>query len=366
MRVRKTARPQKRNEMTFRAAPHGVACRLLAAALACFLIVAGCATPPPPAPSTPPPEAAEAEAPYSGVIARNDRYVIYLPGPEDTLGSLARRFLGNEQRQWEIAEFNDISRIEPEQPVAIPLRPVNPKGVTSDGYQTVPILAYHRVGPRASPMVMPPDTFAAQMEYLARNDYKVIRLGEFLEFLQGRRPLPKRAVVITFDDGHVSAYRHAYPVLKQYGFPATFFLYTDFLDAGEALRWSQIREMAASGLIDFQAHSKTHANLVVRLPGETDQRYRERLDAEIRIPRDLIQRNVAGKVTHYAYPFGDANEAVLERLGQTGYQLGLTVNPGGNPFYAHPLMLRRTMIFGGATLESFRAALQVHVNADLR
>ena len=56
---------------------------------------------------------------------------------------------------------------------------------------------------------------------------------------------------------------------------------------------------------------------------------------------------------------GDANQLVLERLAQTGHQLGLTVNPGGNAFFAYPLMLRRTMIFGSASMDAFRAALQV-------
>jgi peptidoglycan/xylan/chitin deacetylase (PgdA/CDA1 family) len=98
---------------------------------------------------------------------------------------------------------------------------------------------------------------------------------------------------------------------------------------------------------------------MLRLPGESDQRYGERLLAEFRAPREVIERNLPGKVTHYAFPYGDANQAALERLVQTGHELGLTVNPGGNAFFAYPLMLRRTMIFGGASMETFRAALQV-------
>ncbi|HSM78064.1 MAG TPA: polysaccharide deacetylase family protein, partial [Bryobacteraceae bacterium] len=156
------------------------------------------------------------------------------------------------------------------------------------------------------------------------------------------------------------------PLLKRYGFPATVFLYTDFLGSREGLHWAQIKEMADSGLIDFQPHSKTHSNLVIRLPGETDQHYRERLDTEIRVPRDLIQRHLASKVMDYAYPFGDANEIVLERLAHADYRLGLTVNPGGNPFFAHPLMLRRTMIFGEYGIDTFKTALQVFKEVNLR
>ena len=104
----------------------------------------------------------------------------------------------------------------------------------------------------------------------------------------------------------------------------------------------------------------------MRLPGESEQRYAERIESELRVPRDVIEQHVPGKVTHYAFPYGDANQLVLDRLKSTGHQLGLTVNPGANAFYAYPLMLRRTMIFGGASIESFRQALQVFRDANLR
>jgi peptidoglycan/xylan/chitin deacetylase (PgdA/CDA1 family) len=311
---------------------------------------------------------AELPAPSAGgaVVARNDRFVLYSAGPGDTLASLAERFLGSEARAWEIAKFNAIARTEAGEVIVIPLQPVNPRGVSITGFQTIPILTYHRFGPKASKMVVTPDAFATQLDYLARNGYRVVRLAELTDFLAGTRGLPERAVVITIDDGHASMYEHAYPLLKKHGFPATFFLYSDFIGAGDALRWPQIREMAASGLIDFQSHSKTHANLVERLPGESDQRYRERLESEIRVPQEVLERNLATTVTQYAYPYGDANEAVLARLSAADYELGVTVNPGGNAFFALPLMLRRSMVFGDHDLEGFKALLQVFRPVDLR
>jgi peptidoglycan/xylan/chitin deacetylase (PgdA/CDA1 family) len=324
------------------------------------VLLGACATTPLPttAPSEMPPARLE------GVVASNDKYVVYMPSAGETYASLARSFLGSESRQWEIADFN--GRLEAGKPITIPLKPLNPTGVTPDGYQVVTILCYHRIGPRVSRMVMAPDNFAAQLEYLAKNNYRVIRLADLPDFLAGKRPLPRRAVVITFDDGHISAYEHAYPLLRKYGFPATFFLYTDFLGAAEGLSWPKIHEMAQSGLIDFQSHSKTHANLTLRLPGETEARYRERLDAEVRVPRDLIQRQLRNKVGLYAYPYGDANEIVIERLVAGEQTLGATVNPGGNPFFAHPFMLRRTMIFGEHDLNAFRNALQTFKDVNLR
>ncbi len=339
--------------------------RLAAAGVGALAILAGCATAP--RPDTRAETAAPPSAPAGdGVIAASERFVIYVPRRDDTLAGLAARFLGSEGRAWEIAEFNGLSEPDPGRALVIALQPPNPRGVRADGVQTVPILAYHRLGARPGKMVITPEQFETQLEHLRRNDYTVIRLSEFAEFLEGRRALPRRSVVITFDDGHVSGYQHAFPLLVKYGYPSTFFLYTDFLGAKEALGWAQIREMAASGLVDFQSHSRTHANLSVRLPDESERQYRSRLDGEVRGSRDVIQRNLQVKPVHFAYPFGDASQATLDALARGGFRLGLTVNPGGNAFYAHPLMLRRTMVFGDHDMTAFQAALQGVREADLR
>jgi peptidoglycan/xylan/chitin deacetylase (PgdA/CDA1 family) len=187
----------------------------------------------------------------------------------------------------------------------------------------------------------------------------VIRLSQLLGFLQGRRPLPRRSVVITMDDGYESAHRVALPLLRKYGFPATVFVYTDFIGARDAMNWSQLQDLAASGLVDVQAHSKSHRNLIERTASETDEQYRQMLQQEVRAPRETLERRLPVQVRHYALPYGDANETLLDVLTRERYQLALTVNPGGNGFFAQPMMLRRTMIFGGQDLETFKAKLQV-------
>ena len=85
------------------------------------------------------------------------------------------------------------------------------------------------------------------MEYLARNGYRVIPLAQLARFLDGKEPLPRKSVVITIDDGYRSTYEIAYPILKKYGFPATVFLYSDFVGAADAMTWAQMKEMVALG-----------------------------------------------------------------------------------------------------------------------
>jgi len=327
---------------------------VLAAAL-----LAGCVAPAPveqhPA-AVPRPQSGSARG---EVLGRNERLLVYQPGPDDTLQSIAAQFLGDAERDWVIGDFNGVARAEPGQPLVVPLKTLNAAGVWSDQYQVVPILCYHRFGTSGSKMVVSQASFAAQLDWLARNDYHVIRLSQLLAWLEGRQALPRRSVVITIDDGYESVHRIALPLLRRHGFAATLFIYTDFIGAGDALSWMQLHELAASGLVDVQAHSKSHRNLIERVAGETDTQYRLELEQETRAPRDILERRLAAQVRYYAYPYGDANEAVLDMLTRQQYQLAVTVNPGGNAFFAQPLMLRRTMIFGDHDLEAFKARLQI-------
>ena len=271
---------------------------LLPACVVALLLCACSSTPPSPAAAPAPLPATSNE----GVIARNDRWLLYLPQAQDSNASIAARFLGSGQRDWEVTDANNGARPRAGHPVIVPLKPANPTGVKRDRYQTIPILCYHRVGNSTSRMTVSSAAFAEQLEWLVKNDYRVLRLQDVAAFIEGKQALPARSVVLTFDDGYESYYRYAYPLLKKYGMPATVFLYSDFVGAADALTWAQMQEMTASGLIDIQAHSKTHANLINRLRDEGDAAYRQRIDLEARAPREAIERRLKLPVKDFAYP----------------------------------------------------------------
>jgi peptidoglycan/xylan/chitin deacetylase (PgdA/CDA1 family) len=364
--------------------PH---CWRLVLLLALMGLLAACGSAPVQAPAAvatinPVPDKDAVPGARGSVVGRSDKLLIYQPAEGDTLAAIATRLLGKADRAWQIADANFRSETpgaganasqtaaspsslwQPSAgvPLVVPLTGSAPVGVDADGYQAVPILCYHRFGIGPSKMIISPSQFEAQLDWLARNQFRVLRLSELAGFLAAREALPQRSVVITIDDGYESVHRHALPLLKKYGVPATLFMYTDFVGTGDGLSWVQLQELAKSGLVDIQAHSKTHRNLIDKGASESDTAYRQNIDTELRVPRQALEKRLAAigvKVRHFAYPFGDANELVLEGMQRHQYELGLTVNPGGNPFFSHPMMLRRTMIFGDHDLEDFKSRLQI-------
>jgi len=330
----------------------GTCAALLGAAL-----LYGCATGPVPVLAPAEPIAQPAPAPRGPLIARDGEFAVVIPNDGDDLASLARQYLGHVDQAWRIAELNNIERVTRGQTVVIPLRKHNAVGVHANGYQTIPILCYHRFGPRPSKLTVTKSAFEAQMEYLATNGYHVVPLARVRAFLDAKEPLPRKTIAITIDDGYRSTYEVAYPVLRKYGFPATVFLYSDFVGAADALTWPQMKEMAATALIDIQPHSKTHSNLTQRQPNETDAAYRDRIRREVDAPIAVIRERLDVASTTFAYPYGDANDTVFNELTRANVPLGFTVTPGGNPFYAHPYLLRRSMVFGDQDLDAFKAKL---------
>jgi peptidoglycan/xylan/chitin deacetylase (PgdA/CDA1 family) len=327
----------------------------LAVIIVAALLIAACATPEVKPPSPPP--APVVARPFSPLLAQDDDFAIVVAQRGDDIGSLAARYLGDAKKGWWIAEFNGSETLTPGEAIVIPRRLGNPSGVRWNGVQTVPILCYHRFAQQRRKLVVAKADFEQQMEYLARNGYRVITMKELVAFLEGKEALPKKSVVVTIDDGYRSTYEIAFPVLKKYGFPATVYLYSDFVGAGDALTWPQMQEMAASGLIDIQPHSKTHSNLTLRQPGESAADYRDRIRREVDVPSAVINDRLGRLPYSYAFPYGDVNDAVVEQLQKTGVRLGMTVTPGGNPSYAYPYMLKRTMIFGNEDLDAFKAKL---------
>src|SRR5262245_51320880 len=210
--------------------------RFLALSLVVALTAAACASAPPPAPTTesraetPTPEtsaraaASPAPAPLPDHF-RSEDYVVTFAKAGDTPATLAERYLGEASKAWMIEDFAERASFTTGQEVVIPARPCNPSGGAGSGYQIVPMLLYPNLGPQAKGrLVLAAKSFEQQMRYLKAEGYRVISLGDFVEAMRLQRQLPRKAVILTFDDGYRAFLKYAYPVLKELGFTATLFV----------------------------------------------------------------------------------------------------------------------------------------------
>ena len=218
----------------------------------------------------------------------------------------------------------------------------------------VPVLNYHQVEQKnGNPLTLWPDQFEAQMAYLAEEGYTPITIDEMMDALENGAPLPEKPVIITFDDGYADNYEYAYPILKKYGFKATIFLIYDFTNAyPNYLTWEQIDEMKQSGLIRFESHTMTHANLA-----ELDSA--DELRHEIADSHDLLSEKIGYDMHYIAYPGGRVNPEIEEITRAAGYRGGFTVHYGLSTPTEGRYQMDRIPIFGANmhTLTRFKLRL---------
>ncbi len=323
----------------------------------CASVMVSCASMQPvPAPiSTPAPAATP--TPRVVDVVKGAEFVVVKANKGDSLASLAKTHLGGADKAWVIGDFNGVEQVTPGQEIVIPLKPQNPVGVTADGYQTVPILCYHRFGDNFGKLSVSSEKFRQQLTFLRDNGYRVVPLSDLTGFLQGKTALPRHAVVITIDDGYRSTFEIAYPLLKEFGFPATVFLYSDFMGGRDAVSWQQVEEMSKDPLIDLQPHSKSHPNMALKLEKETDAAYASRIALEVNEPSKRIEKVTRRPIHTFAYPYGDTGDLVISTLAAEKFNLGVTVQPGTNAAFAYPYMLRRTMVFGDFDEQQFKRTL---------
>lgn len=187
----------------------------------------------------------------------------------------------------------------------------------------VPILVYHNIQPaseargiRAADLTMRPEVFAAQMQYLKDEKIPVVSLGALLDALEGKRTLPARAVVLTFDDGRLNQYVNAFPVLRTHGFTATFFPFVHAMDRNKRyFTWAQLKEMQQAGMT-IGSHTALHVR-VDRMKDAAQMR------TEVEGSRQtLIQRLGPAAGELFAYPFGILATAGDSAVRASGYRAG--------------------------------------------
>jgi peptidoglycan/xylan/chitin deacetylase (PgdA/CDA1 family) len=330
--------------------------------------VGGCAT----LPSKPSevkeskPEPSKVEAPL--IERRFPEFIAVIAQEGDTFSSFAAKYLNDPSMDWFIAEYNDIDSLKPGQALIIPLKPYEKGGLTSKGYQTVPVLSYHNFSleKSTSRMTVTKAAFEEQMKLLRDKGYRVISMDQLFDFLEFKSQIPKKSVVITIDDGWRSAYDIALPILKEYGYPATFFVYTDLIvGSHKTLSWELVKELAKNG-IDVQGHTKTHRDLTLVDKKESFTEYFEAIKKELSESARVIKAKVGKDIKYLSYPNGETNHLVIELVKKCGYRGAFTIRREGNPFFIHDYRVNRSMIYGDFDLNQFEKNLNVFTEEPLK
>lgn len=283
---------------------------------------------------------------YPGhLIFKSDEYVICKLNNSETPEALAKHFLNNSNKSWIIEDANEGSTFIKGEVIVIPLKQENKGGVTANGYQTVPVIGYDDFKEKCEKSsCTPAHVFDQQMKYLKDNGYRVIPIGDFFDFLNYQGAIPKRSVLITIDGGHRSAYDIVYPILKKYGLSATFFIYADSIGKNEmSLTWDQLKQLKADG---FEVSSFVFSNRdpEVKKEDESDPAYRERIKRELLLSKQIIDKKLSQDTTCLAFPSGKYDQNLLNIIDQAGYKMAFTMEPGSNPFFSDPHLLKRNMI----------------------
>ena len=214
------------------------------------------------------------------------------------------------------------------------------------------ILGFHKIGDAAPGgwetwFYIPEATFIAQLSYLRENDWRVLDLAAFLRALAEPEHLPRRAALLTFDDGYRSVLKVALPCLRHFEYPAVLFVPTDFIgghntfDAGaepdEAIcDWDELRELQQRG-VSIQSHGVGHRAFSRLTAAEQAE--------ELVKSREVLEARLGNSVAVFSYPYGDGGtDAVWARaaLERAGYRAACLYGGGPNAWpAADPYRLTR-------------------------
>jgi peptidoglycan/xylan/chitin deacetylase (PgdA/CDA1 family) len=205
------------------------------------------------------------------------------------------------------------------------------------------VLAYHAVSPSwPSPLAVSPDRFREQLECLVNQGY---RGASFTEVVRGE--LPGKVLAVTFDDGYRTVIDHALPVLSELGLPATIFVPTDYVGrerplcwpgieqwvGGEhepelrCVDWDDLRQLRAEGW-EVGSHTRTHP----RLTELSDKA----VLAELRESREACASELGASCSSFAFPYGDVDERVRERVVEAGYTAAAMMRLGPEDPFCWP------------------------------
>lgn len=220
----------------------------------------------------------------------------------------------------------------------------------------VPILIYHNIRPDykgeslwQKQYSITPDMLDQQLAYLHDQGYTVISMDQLSGFIRTGTTSPlKKPVVLTFDDGWESQFQYAFPLLKKYGYTATFYVYTKAIDAYPGnMTWDELRALQAAGMT-IGDHTVDHPHL----SGLTQTARKQ----EVEDARSELEQKLHTRVVHFASPYGYADTSLAQLLQADGFSTGRTTYKGTHQSEANRYTLRAYLV--GRSFRDFTRYLE--------
>ena len=222
-----------------------------------------------------------------------------------------------------------------------------------DGATGIPVLNYHQINDKDhNALTVPVAEFEREMAYLKADGYTSITPEQLSDHLKHGKPLPEKPVLITFDDGYRDNYANAFPILQKYGFTASIFLVSDFMDRFDNyLTWEQVQEMSEAG-INMESHTLSHVELA-GLPH--DELYKQLTGGKLATEWKTLKF-----VKYMAYPCGSMDDASMTAVKACGYEGGFTVRYDLVHSWDDAYEMPRVPIFGNVQGSFLRFKLRLH------
>jgi peptidoglycan/xylan/chitin deacetylase (PgdA/CDA1 family) len=236
---------------------------------------------------------------------------------------------------------------------AVPPPPAEPAPSALAPGVSGPILMYHYVrvvdgnlDPLGYDLSVAPELFEQQMAWMAQQGYSGVRLDLYLRCTgrlgapaPGER-CPDHPVALTFDDGYADAFDQALPVLRRYGFSATFYIVDNFVGQPGYMTWEQVLALRDEGM-EIGSHTLDHM-MLTRLDSGEMQRQIVQSKAD-------LEQHLGMPIRSFSYPVGDYDWAVEEQVRSAGFENATSTRWDDN--YSDVLGLPRRRVAGGTTVE---------------
>ena len=268
----------------------------------------------------------------------------------------------------------------------LPVLAATPTGIAAPTQPYI-VLSYHDIpenGRKLPPfdrMAVAHRNFGDHIDWLTENGYHFISLQQIIDAHAGKKPLPEKAVLLSFDDGFESFYTRVFPILKARRIPAveavigTWMARTATPDVPgnkPVLTWAQVREMSKSGLVEIASHTADMHNSIDSNPQggfapavttrrympamqryETDREYLDRLDAGMKRSVDFIYKATGKRPRAIVWPFGEYNDVAVAAASRAGMRITLAEDDGVNDATRNLGVIDRLIITDDPEVKAF-------------